>query len=169
MIFETTGSNTLRTPSTGRFRYLLFGAIAVVLLAINARANAFFDGQNHSGTAPGSSKAKAQGLSQPIVLYTDITSGPNSGGAGNNGMYLTIFGNHFGTSQGTSKVAINGKAVAKYLLWSDNKIGVQVGLVSSGPIVVTVGGAPSNSDLLFKVRPGHIYYIGAAADNSPPG
>ena len=159
----------MRAPSTGRFRYLLFGSIAIALLAFIAKANAIIDGQNHSAAASGSLKAIAQGLSQPIILYTDITSGPNSGGEGNNGTYLTVFGNHFGTTQGTSKVAINGKAVAKYLLWSDKKIGLQVGPVSSGPIVVTVGGASSNSDLTFKVRSGHLYYIGAGADNSPPG
>lgn len=112
--------------------------------------------------------ATMQNAPGPVILYTDITSGPNSGGEGNNGTYLTIFGTHFGAIQGTSKVTINGKAVAQYILWSDTKIGVQVGHVSTGPIIVIVGGASSNSNLTFTVRSGHIYYIGAAVDNSPP-
>ena len=31
----------------------------------------------------------------PVVLYTDIASGPNSGGENNHGAYLSIFGNNF--------------------------------------------------------------------------
>jgi hypothetical protein len=158
----------VRASYIGRLRFSLYIAIAIALLAFIARAHAILGGENHSASAPGSSKAIAQGVTQPLILYTDITSGPNSGGEGNNGTYLTVFGTHFGSTQGTSKVTINGKAVAKYLLWSDNKIGVQVGPVSSGPILITVGGVSSNSDLTFKVRSGHLYYIGATADNSAP-
>jgi hypothetical protein len=110
--------------------------------------------------------SQAVSISRPIVLYTDIVSGPNSGGEGDNGTYLTIFGVHFGSAQGNSKVTIAGKPVAKYLLWSEGKIGVQVGRVSNGPIIVSVGGSNSNSDKTFTVRHGHIYYIGPSADNS---
>jgi hypothetical protein len=104
----------------------------------------------------------------PLIFYTDITSGPNSGGEHNNGIYLTIFGTHFGATQATSMVTINGRAVAQYLTWSDTKIGIQVGHISSGPIVVTKDGLVSNSDNTFSVRQGHIYYIGPTKDNSAP-
>jgi hypothetical protein len=107
--------------------------------------------------------------SGPLILYTDVTSGPNSGGEHNGGIYLTIFGIHFGATRGISTVTINGRPVAQYILWSDTKIGVQVGHVSSGPIVVSAGGFVSNSDKTFTVRSGHIYYVGAGADNSTPG
>jgi hypothetical protein len=122
-------------------------------------------GHQASGSA---SNGIAQSVLRPLILFTDITSGPNSGGENNNGIYLTIFGTHFGATRRTSKVTIGGKAVAQYLLWSDTKIGVQVGHVSSGPIVVAVGGVSSNSNLTFTVRSGHIYYIGASVDNSAP-
>ena len=102
----------------------------------------------------------------PVILYTDILSGPNSGGENNNGMYLTIFGKHFGATRGASTVTINGQAVAQYLIWSDTKIGVQVGPVSSGPIVVTVNGLTSNSDHAFIVRSGKIYYVGPGINNT---
>ena len=105
---------------------------------------------------------------RPLIYYTDITSGPNSGGEHNDGIYLTIFGTHFGATRATSVVTINGRAVAQYLLWSDNKIAVQVGHVSSGPIVVTKDGLVSDSDKTFSVRPGHVYYVGPSNDNSVP-
>jgi hypothetical protein len=131
------------------FKNLLFVAIASVLPGFVLKANDI-----------------TKSASPPLVLYTDITSGPNSGGEGNNGIYLTIFGTHFGATQGTSKVTINGRVVAQYLLWTDAKIGVQVGHVSTGPIVVSVGGVLSNSDKTFTVRPGRIFYIGRSIDNS---
>lgn len=131
------------------FKYLLFVAIAFVLPGFVPQANDI-----------------TKSASPPLILYTDITSGPNSGGEGNNGAYLTIFGTHFGATQGTSKVTINGRAVAQYLLWSDTKIGVQVGHVSTGPIVISVGGVFSNSEKTFTVRSGRIFYIGPSIDNS---
>jgi hypothetical protein len=103
----------------------------------------------------------------PQTLYTDITSGPNSGGEGNNGAYLTIFGKGFGASQGSSTVSINGIAVAAYKQWTDAKITVQPGsAVTSGPIVVTVGGQSSNNDLGFTVRPGQIYFVALNGNDS---
>jgi hypothetical protein len=144
------------TSPIGRCRYRLFVAIAVALLDFMASADT-------------ASKVITQSGSHPLILYTDIVSGPNSGGEGSNGIYLTIFGAHFGAARGTSKVTINGQAVAQYPLWSDTKIGVQVGHVSSGPVVVSAGGFTSNQDKMFTVRSGHIYYIGPAVDNSPPG
>jgi hypothetical protein len=34
----------------------------------------------------------------PIVLYTDIQSGPLNGGENNKGIYLSIFGKNFGAA-----------------------------------------------------------------------
>ncbi|NOY63572.1 MAG: hypothetical protein GXP10_10580, partial [Gammaproteobacteria bacterium] len=56
-------------------------------------------------------------LSDPQVLYTDVVSGPNSGGENNNGAYLSIFGVNFGTPSGlgnTTKVYIGNQEVADY-------------------------------------------------------
>jgi hypothetical protein len=132
-------------------------------LAVTARKSTI-----HIASDPRSTGAVSRS-SVPLVLYTDLTSGPNSGGEGNNGTYLTIFGAHFGVTRGSSTVTINGRAVAQYILWSDTKIGVQIGHVSSGPIVVSEDGLASNSDKIFKVRSGHIWFIGPGVDNSPPG
>ncbi len=126
--------------------------------------------QDHAETSDLTTEARAltPDSPPPLIFYTDITSGPNSGGEHNNGIYLTIFGTHFGKTQATSKVTIDGRAVAQYLVWSDTKIGVQIGRVSSGPIVVTTDGIVSNSDHSFSVRSGHIYFIGPSNDDSVP-
>jgi len=115
--------------------------------------------------------------SAPVCLFTDVPSGPATGGEGGNGIYLTIFGKNFGSTQGTSTVTINGKPVAQYVMWAHNynstaqdAIGVQVanGTTGSGSIVVTTSGG-SCSNLSFTVRSGKIYFVGPAVDNSSPG
>jgi len=101
----------------------------------------------------------------PAVFFTDVDSGPTSGGEGNNGIYMTIGGNNFGLSQGNSTVRINGVEVAQYLTWNNTRIGVQVGPVSTGAVTVTVGGVTATGPT-FTVRAGNIYYIGPNTDNS---
>ncbi len=114
----------------------------------------------------------------PACLYQDVLSGPATGGEGGNGIYLSIFGKNFGSTQGTSTVTVNGKPVAQYLVWGSNndvtgehdQISVQIasGTTGTGNIVVkTAGGSCSN--LTFTVRSGKIYFIGPNVDNSVPG
>jgi len=76
----------------------------------------------------------------PQVLYTDIISGPNSGGEGNLGAYLSIFGKGFGSgSLGSGvKVYLNDVEVSRYILLSTSKgrsdiqqISVQIGAVGN--------------------------------------
>ncbi|MEK6749914.1 MAG: right-handed parallel beta-helix repeat-containing protein [Pseudomonadota bacterium] len=111
----------------------------------------------------------------PLILYTDVLSGPNSGGENNFGMYLTIFGKNFGV-QGLgagTKVYVNGVEVARYVGEighargrSDiQSIAVQVGALgrpSPGkklPIKVVVNNVASNEDHTFAVQPGNIFYL----------
>jgi hypothetical protein len=105
------------------------------------------------------------GAANPAIFWTDLDSGPTSGGENNNGVYLTIGGNNFGASQGTSKVEINGAEVAQYITWSNTRIGVQVGPVSTGAVTVTVGGITGTGPI-FTARSGNIYFIGPDIDNS---
>lgn len=111
----------------------------------------------------------ALSFAEPVILYTDILNGPNTGGENNNGIYLSIFGKGFGTTRGNSTVTINGVEVATYKQWGApsrvyDSHGIQVitvqpgPAVSSGPIVVTVNGTQSNSNHTFTVRPGRIYF-----------
>jgi len=111
----------------------------------------------------------------PKILYTDILSGPNTGGENNNGIYLSIFGTGFGSTQSTSTVEINGVEVAAYNCWdcSDQqgrsdiqKITVQPGSsVSTGAVEVIVSATSSNLDHTFTVAAGDIFYV----DNTAAG
>lgn len=121
----------------------------------------------------------------PKCLFTDVTSGPASGGEGGNGIYITITAYNVGTSRGTSTVTVNGTAVAQYITWgagavSDSTgtrqtIGVQVasGTTGTGNVVVTTSGGSCGTStgngsfpLPFTVRTAPIYFIGSATDNS---
>src|SRR5581483_2633142 len=97
----------------------------------------------------------------PAILYTDIVTGPNTGGEDGNGAYLTLFGTGFGATQGESKVTINGIPVAAYKQWTDTKITVQPGpQVTSGLIKVSVGSESySDPNVTFTVVPGDIYFV----------
>jgi len=110
----------------------------------------------------------ALALAAPVVLYTDIVTGPNTGGEGGNGAYLTLFGRGFGASQGDSQVTINNVPVAAYKQWSDTKITVQPGPnVTSGAIKITVG-SESYSDpaITFTVVRGNIYFVALNGSDS---
>lgn len=107
-------------------------------------------------------------FADPVVLYTDIISGPNTGGEDNKGIYLSIFGTGFETTQGSSTVKINNVEVGAYKYWGGavyglshiQQITIQPGSsVTSGAIKVTVGGIDSNTDHSFTVRSGDIYFV----------
>jgi len=115
----------------------------------------------------------------PGLFFTDLESGPNSGGQDDLGAFITLWGEGFGASRGSSTVTIGGQEVARYVIWgADNAIArnldmivVQPGPnVTSGDVVVTVNGKASNP-LPFTVRSGQIYFVipGApnAADTNP--
>ncbi len=107
----------------------------------------------------------------PALLFTDITSGPNSGGEMNLGAFITLFGERFGATRGASTVTIGGHEVARYVVWGENNglrgldmivvqpgSGVPVDALTAQDVVVTVDGRASNP-LPFLVRNGAIYFI----------
>ena len=118
--------------------------------------------------------------STPVLFFTDLTSGPDSGGQDNLGAFITIYGEGFGVTRGTSTVTIGGAEVEKYVVWGQDNgyardldmIVVQPGVdVTSGNILVTVNGRTSNP-LPFTIRSGQIYFVipGALnADDTNPG
>lgn len=114
------------------------------------------------------------GAAAPLVLYTDLVSGPNLGGENGQGAYLSIFGKHFGgAGLGTRlKVYIGGAEVAAYRYLGPSRgrpdieqISVQVGRLGDPrpgvplPIEVMVNGVPSNTDTTFTVNPGRILFV----------
>jgi hypothetical protein len=89
----------------------------------------------------------------PHVFYSDLDSGPNSGGEKNAGAYITIYGERFGSTRGTSLVTVGGHPVASYPIWTDAEIAFQLGaLAATGPIVVTTSAGPSNNNVILTVR-----------------
>ena len=64
---------------------------------------------------------------QPQIFFSDLESGPNTGGQNGNGAFVTIWGKGFGATQNTSTITVGGGTVAAYPIWSDGKITFQLG------------------------------------------
>ena len=122
----------------------------------------------------------------PRIFFTDLTSGPSTGGENNNGTILTIYGRNFGVTQGTSTVTVGGGAVAAYLKWGGKSkaataaaqletISVAIGPnAKSGTVVVTTSlGVSSCEDTLdgcqFTVRSGNIRCVSTSGSDSNNG
>jgi len=106
-------------------------------------------------------------LAAPRIFYTDILSGPNTGGEDNRGAYVTIVGRGFGASRGSSKVFIGGVEAAAYKQWSDTAVSIQPGgAVTGGAVTATVSGDTSNADHSFTVRAGKIYFVALNGNDS---
>lgn len=111
----------------------------------------------------------------PQIFFTDLTSGPNSGGENGKGVYVTIYGNNFGATQATSSVSLNGSTSALSVvswgttwLWYQ-KIVVQLSTTAmTGNLQVTTGAGASNT-ALFTVRSGQIYCVSTTGSDSNAG
>jgi len=124
----------------------------------------------------------------PVLFFSDLDSGPNSGGenvGGFAGVYVTLYGNNFGTTQGTSTVTWNGQnclrvvpATGNYSGWGSpylwyQKTVVQIGSTctpGAGNFVVTTPNGASNG-MPFTVRStGRIYFASTTGnDNTGTG
>lgn len=115
-----------------------------------------------------SSMAVSLTAAPPAILFTDVESGPVTGGPNNMGVPITIFGTGFGAARGASKVTIGGVEAAAYPVWGTHNaynktldmIVVQPGAASKGgPIAVTVDGQGSNTNFTFTVNKGKIRIV----------
>jgi hypothetical protein len=109
----------------------------------------------------------------PVIFFTDITSGPNTGGQNNSGVFVTIYGKNFGATQGTSIVTVGGGRVANCPVWTSwlwyQKVTCQLGAnAQTGNIVVTVNGQASNG-VPFTVRSGRILFVDSVNGNDSTG
>ncbi|MEO6447910.1 MAG: hypothetical protein ABIO42_01555 [Burkholderiaceae bacterium] len=136
------------------------------------------------GGGGGDSPSSVSTGKTPVVLFTDLPSGPVNGGENGLGAYLSIFGRDFGDPAGlgsTTKVTIGGVAVANYRYLGASKVGgreglqqliVQVGalagdaLGTAQPVVVSVGGNPSHSSVTFTPNPGHVLFVSLTGSDS---
>ena len=77
----------------------------------------------------------------PRLFFTDLESGPNTGGQDNLGAFVAVYGEGLGAQRGTSTVTVGGSEVARYVIWGENngarqmdKLVVQLGpAAASGP------------------------------------
>ncbi len=77
----------------------------------------------------------------PRIFFSDLESGPNVGGKGNNGAWVAIWGKGFGAERGASTVTVGGCAAVAYPLWTDSQIIFQLGpAAKTGNIVVNLRG-----------------------------
>ena len=106
----------------------------------------------------------------PRIFFSDLESGPNTGGQNNKGVWVTIWGKNFGATQGTSTVTVGGGAVDNYPLWSDGKIIFQLGpSTATGSIVVNVPGVGASNGLPFTVRAGNIFFVAVTGNDANTG
>ncbi len=121
--------------------------------------------------------AVAAAARPPAVLFTDLPSGPVSGGPHGLGAPIAIFGSGFGAARGTSTVTIGGVEVASYLVWGEHNahnptldlIVVEPGpAVTGGAVVVTVGGTASTSPVVFAAAPGEVYVVATTGSDAAP-
>jgi hypothetical protein len=97
----------------------------------------------------------------PHIFFSDLESGPNTGGQNNRGVWVTIWGKGFGAERGSSTVTVGGGAAAEYPTWTDTKITFQLGpAAKSGQIVAQKRAAGSASNgIPFTIRAGKIYFV----------
>ncbi len=102
--------------------------------------------------------AKPQSLA-PTLFFSDLESGPKTGGANNAGVFVTIYGQRFGATQGTSYVSIGGGTAASYPIWSDTRITFQPGAAATTGTIELITSSGTSNALPFTVRAGNIYFV----------
>jgi len=111
--------------------------------------------------APGPANLSAA----PKVFFTDLDSGPNTGGLNNKGAIVTVYGKNFGATRGSSFVTVGGGAVDNYISWSDTKVVVQLGSsAKTGDIALVNGSGLTSNGVPFTVRSGPIYFVSASGN-----
>jgi hypothetical protein len=132
------------------------------------------DGATSDVTTPSDASTNDSGGPAPIaglrLFFSDLESGPDSGGENGKGAYVTIWGNGFGDSRGTSTVTIGGGAADNYPVWSSTKITFQLGAAAaSGDVVVHVANKGDSNALPFTVRAGNIFFVTSTGSDQADG
>lgn len=111
--------------------------------------------------------AKAGYCAAPTLFYSDLTSGPKTGGQ-TEGAFVTIWGRNFGASQGASYVTCCGAQANSYPVWNDTEVTFEIDSTAAdgaGTISLTTTEGTSNT-LAFTIRSGNIYFVD---DDASPG
>jgi IPT/TIG domain len=128
----------------------------------------------HAGSAGSAGSGGSGGGTQSIVgvriFFTDLVSGPNTGGENGKGAFVSIYGNGFGATQGQSSVTIGGGAADNYPIWTDTRITCQLGSAAkTGNLVVNVAGKGASNGVPFTVRAGNIYFVSSGGNDGNDG
>jgi hypothetical protein len=105
----------------------------------------------------------------PRIHFSDLESGPNTGGENNKGAYVTIYGVNFGSTRGSSTVTVGGGEVAGYPIWTDTKIAFQLGANAKTGSIVVHNSAGTSNGVPFTVRAGAIRFVAVSGNNASSG
>jgi hypothetical protein len=121
---------------------------------------------------PRSNLAVAASSAAPVLFYSDIDSGPATGGDnGVDGALVCVYGQYFGNTRQTSRITVGGVAMASYVFWRDPGPPYRPGYYAkacgrisrgtpAGPENLQVTTPHGTSGALpFTVRPGKIYFV----------
>ena len=111
----------------------------------------------------------ASGQDAPHIAYSDLTSGPASGGQGNQGTIVTIFGSGFGRSQDASQVLLAGALVHPVIEWTDKRIAFQIGSTARSGLITVHTSLGDSNGAVFAVTRGRIYFVAPTGNDSGPG
>ncbi|HLK35827.1 MAG TPA: choice-of-anchor Q domain-containing protein [Polyangiaceae bacterium] len=127
-------------------------------------------GAGDGGGGSDASAAVLRSTGSPRLFFSDLESGPKSGGQGGMGAFVTVWGNGFGATQGASTITVGGGAVAGYPVWTATTITFQLGSgAATGNIVVHVPGKADSNGLPFTVRAGNLYFVTSAGNDASAG
>ena len=102
------------------------------------------------------------------ALFTDLLSGPNSGGQDGKGAFVTVYGNGFGAIKGS--VTIGGGAADNLPIWTNTKITFQLGAAAkTGDVVVVVPKKGASNALPFTVRAGNVVFVTSTGKDTNDG
>jgi len=114
----------------------------------------------------GSGQLLAQSTPRPVLFFSDLTNGPATGNSdpthtSNGGVYVTLYGNFFGTSP---KITLNGASCLIIVsepatwMWYQKMVVQLTSGCSSGDFAATTSAGTSNG-LPFTINSGNIYYV----------
>ena len=114
--------------------------------------------------SPAATGTTLGGDGAPAIHFTDLESGPGTGGEDGAGVFVAVTGRGFGGEQGVSTVTIGGGEVHAYPEWSDTEVVVQIGeRARTGDVVVHTSTGDSNG-VPFTVRVGGIFFVAPRGD-----
>jgi hypothetical protein len=128
------------------------------------------DGGQQGGVEGGADEAGPAPIAGLRLFFSDLTSGPNTGGQNGKGAFVTVYGNGFGALQGTSTVSVGGGAADNYPIWTNTKITFQLGpAAQTGNVVVNVASKGASNGLPFTVRTGNIFFVSSTGSDAASG